>query len=408
MNSENKKKWNKAILLSLIVSFIYIFNFFHQVRYGASGGDTYDHLNNVRFLFEKGRLPSCRQPYPMFFYVIAFFVKVFNNYTVAALLFTFIWSFSSNFIQIWIIGKLTKNEFDRYALWTGSALSFIWPISFHVFDGIRGISTYNKAMIGLELTSGTPSPYHNLTYLCAKPFALITLYAFFIVVFSDIDKEKNRALMAFVLSLSFFLSVLAKPCFYQSFAPAGTIFCIILFIMERKKYFARCCLVAVSFIPATVWVIRAMTAGTGHMEFSPFESVMLYNSYNTNVVVIMTRAIVYALFVSIILALHKKWDKCISLGIVIYAVGAFEWLFLIIPENKTTLDTMWGYNIAIYVLFIMAVVSLRRMGDEIHNSWTFIAGNVLLGMHSLAGLVLFTWTWIPAYIDYITNWIARS
>ena len=124
----------KALIFSIIVSLIYLFNFFHQVRYGSGETDSYYHLSYVRALFADGVLPKSQQSYPLFFYVIALFVLILRNYTIAALLFVAIWAFASNYLQIELINKLSGKDNGWYAVLVGSALSFIWPISTHALD----------------------------------------------------------------------------------------------------------------------------------------------------------------------------------------------------------------------------------------------------------------------------------
>ena len=164
-------------------------------------------------------------------------------------------------------------------------------------------------------------------------------------------------------------------------------------------------MVALSFIPATLWVLHAMKEGTGHMEFSPLESIMLYNLPNDHLVPIMLRVIVYVLYVCLVLAVNKKWDKYMSLGFAVYAVGTFIWMFFVIPEAKTTLDTIWGYDMAVYILFAMAIIVFGKLRESIKNKWVFATGNIILGMHTLVGLVTFTWIWIPKYIEYFVELI---
>ncbi|AOZ95510.1 hypothetical protein [Butyrivibrio hungatei] len=389
----------KAVIFSVMVSLIYLFNFFHQVRYGAGVSDSYYHLSYVRALFSDGVLPKSQQSYPLFFYFIALLVLIFRNYTLAALLFVAIWAFASNYLQIEIINKLSHKDNGWYALLTGSALSFVWPISFHAFDWMSGETTYWWSMLNVYLTSGASAPYHNLTYLCAKPFALLTIYAFLSILDSNEDKVSIRFIV--ILAVSLLLSVLAKPCFYQCFAPAGTIFVVGYFIKGKCKELKKCLIIAATFVPATIWVLFSMTMKVQPIAFSPFEGIMMNNSDGTSVIVILGRAIAYVLFVGVCLVINKYKDSNMILGLLVYLFGVIEWTMLIFPLEKGALDMMWGYNMSVYLFFLFTIIAAKKMYDIRHNKLLFVVANVLFAAHALLGIIMFTQPWINAYKAYI-------
>lgn len=373
----------KAFTISLIVVLIYVYNFYPYIV--ADSGDTFDHLNNVRRLLDEGRLPSARRAYPLFFYTIALGVKIFNNYTLATVAYVVVFAFASNILQIVGIRRIFDTS-DWYAVLAGSALSFIWPITFKIFSsegGILGI------MLSVYLTSGATAPYHNLTYLCVKPFAIASLILFILILKSD---KKAEIKLAALLAICMFLSVLAKPCFYQCFAPAGTIYTIGYFFSKKCRELLRCMMIAVAFIPATAWVIYSMTYSVTPLGISPFESVMLYNNDGTNISVIIFRASVYAVFVlvSVLVICDEERHKLMSdyvLGALTYIFGLLEWVILIFPEQKWTLDTLWGYNIAMYVLFFISAGVAYYLVKK--NKIMYWIGNALLGIHAAYGLLVF-------------------
>lgn len=399
MTKSNIKVNKRAVIFSVIVSLIYLFNFFHQVRYGSGETDSYYHLSYVRALFEDGALPKSQQSYPLFFYVIALFVVIFRNYTIATLLFVAIWAFVSNYLQIELVNKLSGKDNGWYAVLAGSALSFIWPISTHALDFIGGERSFWGSMLNVYLTSGATAPYHNLTYLCAKPFALLTIYAFLTIL--DSNKEKAPTRVYILLTVSLLLSVLAKPCFYQCFAPAGTLFVVGYFIKGKCKELKKCLIIAATFMPATLWILFSMTMKVQPIAFSPFEGIMMNNSDGTSVVVILGRAIAYVLFVCVCLVVNKCIDKHMVLGFLVYGFGVIEWTMLIFPLEKGALDMMWGYNMAVYLLFLFAVVALKKVYDIKLNKILFVAANVLLFTHAALGIIIFTQTWIDSYKTYI-------
>ena len=373
----------KTFIISLIVVLIYVYNFYPFIT--ADSGDTFDHLNNVRRLLDEGHLPLARRSYPLFFYTIAVLVKVFKNYTLATVVYVIIFAFCSNVLQIYGIKRIFDTS-EWYAALTGSALSFIWPVTLKIFGTDGSIS---GTMLGIYLTSGATAPYHNLTYLCAKPFAIASLILFVLILKSY---KKAEIKLAVLLAICMLLSVLAKPCFYQCFAPAGTIYTIGYFFNKKCKELLRCIMIALAFIPATAWVVYSMTYSVTPLGISPFESVMLYNNDGASILVIIARAVIYALFVFVAVLVIGSQDRgkqmsMYVLGALTFVFGLLEWIVLIFPEQKWTLDTLWGYNIAMYVLFFISAGVAYVFVNK--NRIVYWIGNVLLGIHAVFGLLVF-------------------
>ena len=188
-----------------------------------------------------------------------------------------------------------------------------------------------------------------------------------------------------------------------SVAPAGVIFTIAFFFSRLKKgdnELVRCLKVAVSYVPATVWMLWSMTINIQPVALSPLEGVY-FNGSQTNILIILGRAILYILFILICLIVYRQYDSLFLVTGLTYLFGAAEWLLFIFPNEKGALDMMWGYNMSMYVFFIGAVIAAGRLYKEKGNKKVFVAGNVLYALHALSGLLMFTVTWIRHYLDYL-------
>ncbi len=372
----------EMLVVSVIVAIVYMYNFYPYIT--ADSGDTFDHLNNVRRLLDEGRLPAARRAYPLFFYTIAGLVTVFRDYTIATLIFTFVFSFGANVFQIYGLKKIF-NTSDWYAVIAGSLLSFIWPISLTILHANDVVGT----MLKVYLTSGATAPYHNLTFLSAKPFAILSLVLFILILKSD---RKIDYKLVILLAVSMFLSVLAKPCFYQCFAPAGTVYTIGYFFSKKCKELPRCISIAMAFVPATLWVIHSMQYNVSPLAVSLFESVSLYNNDGTSLVIILFRAVVYVLVTLFAVAFFGGDERknlvgyCV-LGALTYFFGLVEWLLLIFPESIWTLDTLWGYNVSMYIVFFLFAGAAYSLAGK--NKLVFWGDNLVLGMHALVGLLVY-------------------
>lgn len=397
-----KKSFNaRAILWSLIVMILYMFNFYHQVRSGGIECDSWYHLQYTQILLNEGHLPVQQQSYPLFFYFIAAGTLVLRKMSYAAFLFILLWSFLTNLIQIKFIKHFLNDFSDTYALLAGSALSFIWPISTTVIKAFISDNMEDNMFYGLlqvYLRSGATAPYHNLTYLCSKPFALLSVF-FFIRIFEEKDKEKIiKNIVWFGCSL--LLSVLGKPNFYQCFAPAGVIMTIAYFFKTHRKELKRCVMVAIAYLPATIWMIYSMTMKVQPIAFSPFEGINIFDD-GTNVFVVIVRAVAYALFVIACAVYYKQKDTLTVLAFITYAFGLLEWLMLIFPLEKGALDMIWGYDVSMYLLFAATIILSAKIYKEFHNKIVYLIGNAMLFTHALVGVLMFIITWSSRWGEYI-------
>lgn len=401
MKVKNKSFNLKAIILSGAVALLYFFNFFHQARYGGIECDTWYHLSYVRELIETGVLPKSQQGYPLFFYVIALGVYIFKNYSISAFLFILIWAFGTNLIQIKFLKHFLPEFSERYILLAGSILSFIWPISSKAFSAFFSgnlFYEYWNGMLHVYLRSGTTAPYQSLTYLCSKPFAILSVY-FFVRIFEESDVKKINKMIA-LFSAVFFLSAYSKPNFYQCFAPAGVIMTIVYFFTTQRKELKRCVEIAVAYLPATIWVLYSMSMKVQPIAFSPFEGINFFDD-GTSIPVVLARAVVYVIFTLICLAVYRVKDKLMVLMLLTYLFGTLEWLMLIFPLEKGALDMMWGYDVSMYLLFAAAIISAAKLYDRFRCKLVYVIGNTILALHGIIGVLVFIFTWFGRWRDYL-------
>ena len=390
-----------ALLASITVALIYFYDFFQQARYGTKlQADTYYHIQYVRTLYYDGQLPKGQRGYPLFFYIIYWLFLLLKNYTYATMLFCVVWAGATNLLQIYFIKRFVSEASDRYVVLAGSALSFVWPITTNALSIVSGYSAYWKAMLKTYLMSGATAPYQSLTYLCSKPFAILSLLFFWNIFEAKDNSQKWKN--AIIFGVSLLLSVLAKPNFYQAFAPAGVIVTLIYLKRHGWGEFKRCCIVALAYIPATVWVLYAMTLSIQPIGISPFEGVF-YFYQDTPLLVILIRAILYVLVVAICNVIYKNRDDLLKVGFLIYCFGTLEWLMLIFPLEKGALDMMWGYNVGMYLLFLTAVVSAYRLYLKNKNKIIFASMNILLGVHAIIGVLVFILIWWGRWIEFFSE-----
>lgn len=408
-----------ALLMSFVVSLIYAYDFFFMVGdHGVSGSDVKTQIGYVEFWYQSGSLPDMCQAYPLYYIIIRGLYELIGRWTPVIILFTLVWSFGTNILQIFFVRKLSGEHNPKetgdygegpgrkeslFYILAGSALSFAWPISFK-YSFFGGTAFWEMPLEQVFLTSGATSPNHSLTYLCVKPFALLVIYLFTVIIYSDDRKAHGSSNRQYVmLSLFLFLSVLAKPNFYQVFAPAGTILTIAFFFKKGRSVLNKCLKMAAAFLPATVWVLYAMKYKLNTYAISPLEGISLFAD-NTPLAAVLLRAVVFCLFVTVCAVVMKKWSMYMIPGWLMYGIGTGLFLLLIEPEDVLTLSMSWGYYIGQYVLFAMSVITFARMCGTLKGTRGRLlipVGNILLALHAFFGVAVFVLTWYPWWSNFL-------
>ncbi len=394
-NSAKRHIWI-SVLLSCIVSLIYIYDFYHMTTPdGVAASDTRTQIGYILDWIDTGRLPDMCQAYPLYYVLIRTMHHFISDWITVIMIFCATWSLVTNMTQIMVIGRLLGSDSGMYSVVAGTALSFVWPIS-SKYSFLFGYTLFDGPLEQVFLTSGATALNHSLTYLFVKPFALIAVYLFIRIVEAG-DNEPVHILLL-LLAVDLFISVIAKPNFYQAFAPAGVIATIMYFIRRGKRVFARCVMIALSYVPATLWVLYSMRTKLNPYAISPFEGITIFSD-GTPVVIVLFRAIVFCLFISVCYIGFRRRDHLLELGWLIYLFGAGEFILFIEPAEPMTLSMSGGYNISMYILFATAIVAGWKLAGNPRRRIMFGVGNILLAVHSVLGVAVFIITWIPWWRD---------
>lgn len=383
-----------AVGISAAVALIYAYVcYFMTAPDGPVFSDVHTQIRYMETWYDTGALPDMCQAYPLFYYIVRFLYFVMHDWVAVMMSFCLVWACLTNLVQILCIRMLCGPGSWKYAVITGSALSFVWPISLQ-YSFLRGSSYGEMILERVLLTSGSANPTQSLTYLLAKPFALVALCAFVYILDASLKKRVSVAVLIFAVSL--FLSVIAKPCFYQTFAPAGVIVTIGWFLSRRDRdSFIRALTIAGGYLPATAWVLYAMSYKLSPYELSPFEGIRMFGE-GTPIPVALIRAVVFCLVVCVCMIAFRKIDQGLFTGVLTWLFGAAEFLLFIEVEHPEWLSMGWGLYISIYVFFATSIIALYRMKASMRIMYPVC--NVLLAIHTAFGLAVFIINVTPWWI----------
>ncbi len=204
-----------------------------------------------------------------------------------------------------------------------------------------------------------PTIWHNSTYICMKLVAVFVLWYF--VKLLNSYKEKLSIKQWIVFTILVALSTGIKPSFLMVFAPVMAIMLLVDWIRGTK--FRKVFLFGTTVLPSlaiVLWqnlVLFGDNTGNGFI-IKPFYA-LAERSDNPKVALLFSM-----LFPVIIGVFHIKdvWKDKLYLGsCLVWAFGFFE-AFLFVESGTRSKDSnfMWGYSIALFVLFFISLVRYIR------------------------------------------------
>lgn len=408
------KQWiimTTAAAVSVMVALIYAYVCYFMVAPdGLLSSDVKTQIGYMETWYSTGSLPDMCQAYPLFYYIVRFLYSVMHDWVAVMMCFCLVCVWLSNFLQIVLIRMFCGPKGGMYSILAGSALSLVWPVSSR-YSFLAGTNYGEMLLEGVLLTSGSANPTHSLTYLLVKPFALIVLCSFICIL--SADRYRRVLALTLVFAAALFFSVLAKPCFYQAFAPAGVVVTVLYFLRERNRNsFMRALTIALGYLPATIWVLYAMRYKLEPYEVSLFEAIRIYGD-GTFIPIVLTRSILYCMVVcGCIIVFIRRLDYMALSGSLIYVFGAAEFLVFIETQERERLSMAWGLYASIYAFFVTSIISLYRMRamarDDVvvakNSSQSVIrimypVCNILLAVHAAFGLAVFIINVTPWWIS---------
>ena len=245
------------------------------------------------------------------------------------------------------------------------------------------------------LPSGTINPWHNATFLAARPF---TIFCFFLFArLLDRYEEKMDAKTGALFSAALLLATMAKPSFTLAFVSTAGI--IMLWRLLRSKFAGwRAFLqLGICFIPtfcALLYQYAGMLTGEGGEGIGfGFGKVLKHFSSNLPVAFLLGMAFPVA-----VLAWHAKelasngaYRLSWQIGVVAYLEAYF------LHENGERMvhaNFFWGYESAQVLIFLCSLLLLLRDTTQQRGKrWARVIQWALFVLHVVCGIVCF-YNWI--------------
>ncbi len=400
METEKRNRiidWSLFAMMLFAVSAVTLWLFYRQ----ATGNPELYHSDMKAYILEMQGLDSGYSfPYPIFFKLAAL-IHLFASPEMAVAVATMLLNSFAIFLTKLGLGRLASTEIKKGWQWRVfvSALS----VSLFFISMLYLPSGINMPGIRFKyLGVFTANPFHNATYMAARPFAILAFlwYAKLLDVYEEgIHGERGRIGDYFLFSLFLLLATMTKPSF--TIVMVGTAGVIMLFRMVRAGFrnFVPTLQLGVCFIPTFVDLLYQYKG-----VFVPEEGVEggigfgfgeVWAQYCTNLPLAVCLAIGFPLLVLALNYKELKGNSVYRFSWQIYLMS-FAMAFLLYEKGfrKADFNFSWGYMYGIFFCHFGALPVLIKSTAEgkkkpllLGLQWLAYLGHLVCGLQYFLGFL---------------------
>ncbi len=354
-------------LFILLYSACLVYLYYNQLFYEATGRFESDTFVHVRFAVEEH-----------YFHSLAAFIYLLLN----------IFPFSSICIAVTLTVVTVCSIFatvslvilvaEKIDLSIGSGTVYLVSAFANLLSAFYISSIGKKHYIGYECAN----MWHNSTYLFMRLFAIITV----ILYIKAYDKYKEGLSLKSWLLLTVLLGITTgfKASFLTVFAPMLAI--ILLIDLFKHVKFIRVFTLGTTVLPsfAIMFLQSLVMSGDGKgggYAIAPFEALKLRGEHPKAALIL---SVLYPLVVLAIHGISACKTKLFRANFYMFVIAFLE-VFLLIETGERSLDGnfLWGYSIALFFLFLMAMlISIKAFINRKNK----VLGLVLFSFESIIGL----------------------
>lgn len=336
-------------------------------------------------------------PYPILFLTGRFFmlftspkhamamaVTLWNGLTPIALKYYF-----DKFLQVREAGNSRRGMLSTLLVFSLLLVSMLYPLTY--------LGRYHKPgedFLYRYLGTFTPNPYHNATYLTARPFSVL---AFFL--FADIltfyEEENRWAHPKYMLfSLLLLLATLAKPSFTLVLVCTAGIIMLWRLIFGRFQGIRAFFQMGIWFIPT--FLVLLYQFGNVFREGEKSDGIGLgfltaWSTAADNIPISIFFGILFPLTVLVFCLLHRELSNLLKFSWQFYLAALLTLMFLYEKGYRLPhVNFSWGYMYGLF--FIYAVSLLVLAGNTLKRrqpAWQLGIQWIAYGLHMVCGIDYF-------------------
>lgn len=402
-NTEQLLNWGIFTVLLLAVSVITYILFYRQCVESLGDSGLYHSDMKAYILEMRGLNTKYSFPYPVFFKFSALLDRFFSPQAAVALATTIL-----NSLAILI----TKWSFDQMFLWRMRKLFPDWKWLAGACISILSVSLFFVSMVypisGISLPGikfrylgvFTPNPFHNATYMAARPFTILAFLWFVRLLDSyekvtDLKALSKAQLGDYVLFACFLLlATMTKPSFTIVLVGAAGLIMLYRLIHSRFGNLRQTILLGLTFLPTfadLLYQYRGVfvpeEGAEGGIGFC-FGEIWLW--YCENIPLAVALAIGFPILVLFLNYKEIDTNTLYRFSWQLYVMG-FAMAFFLYEKGfrEGDFNFAWGYMCGIFFVFFSSVAVLLKETAAKKRPALLMVQWAAFGWHLVCGLYYF-------------------
>ncbi len=362
-SSWKKIEYTLAVLLGLFLTGLMLYLTYQQAFHAWAGLEEY-HSDVLAYMKEvKGIDTGYSFPYPIMFWLIAFL----------HLILPIEWA-----VSVVIAGLqcasfvLLRHYFHKYTSRTASKGKFGWQrvLATLAAFGVLFYSmifVYNHPFPGLRfyyMGVFSPNPFHNATYVAARPFSIICVFLFVDLLQEYEERLHSKRAVAF--SITLLLATMTKPSFTIIFCGAAGLIMLYRLLKSRFATWKNTILLGCAFLPTFVDLLYQFGGVFSGLDSKGQEA-----------------GIGFGLF--------KVWrEYCDHYLVAIILMIFFPLVVLVFQYRKIRTNTLYRFGWQMYGMGLIMFILLYEKGFRVVDanfSWGYMMGGFFLVVTSLLVLL---------------------
>lgn len=396
--SKKTRKWIDAgvfAVLLLAVAAVNLTLFYRQ----CTGSPELYHSDMKAYILEMQGLDSGYSfPYPIFFKLSAFF-HLFTTPEWAVAIATMVLNCASMVITKVIFNKIAleklENSWDKAPWLAGICISFATLALFFVSMLYPPAGIYLPGIKYRYLGVFTANPFHNATYMAARPFAILAFF-WYVKLLDEYDKGASKK-DYILFSLFLLLATMTKPSF--TIVLVGAAGLIMVYRMVRTKFgnFKPTILLGLCFIPTFIDLLYQFKG-----VFVPEEGVEggmgfcfgdVWSLYCDNIPLAIGIGVGFPLLVLVCNFKELKTNTLFRFSWQVYGMSFLMAFFLYEKGfREPDFNFSWGYMYGIFFAFVGALSVLlqetakKRRPVLLALQWLAYLWHIACGLYYFMGI----------------------
>lgn len=415
MNQQTKKrdKWIDIIVFVVLLAIVsgVFFTLFYKQTYGSP--ETGYHSDMKAYIQEMQGIDSGYSfPYPIFFKMSAFFHLFVGPETAVALATTLLNTLSIVLMKVLLnhlTGKSLEDSFSTHKWRAGVIISLVAVSLFFVSMLYLPFDIFIAGVYHRYLGVFSPNPFHNATYMAARPFAILAFYwyAKLLVNYEQgyggkwKHSEKGVDMRDYVLFSVFLLAAtMTKPSFTIVLVGAAGLIMVYRMIRSRFRNFLPTIQLGLCFLPTFVDLLYqfkgVFVPAEGEEGGIGFTFGGIWRLYSSNIPLAVCYAIGFPLLVLLLNYRELKKNTIYRFSWQIFGMG-FVMAFFLYEKGfrEPDFNFSWGYMYGIFFVFVGALLVLLQATAERKNKkkplllalqWLGYLAHVVCGLYYFWGI----------------------